>query len=240
MKRILLLCLCLGLHFAIAQNPSEIYQEEAIEQRTFDEATWQEIVSEIDYSKDLQPDEPKEEEEVDEARNWENPFEFNSEFGRMLSIALLSILGVILLVIVLRFLLKPPTKNVQITDKEAIEVSVEELAENLEAHDPSGLIEQAIGTGNYRLAVRLYYLKTIRELSLKDEIKWQRDKTNHSYLHEMQAHQLYQSFQEMTRIFERVWYGNRDLSVTDFEQIRPKAERLLAQIDAIASEKENI
>ncbi len=243
MKRIGLLLSCLVLGTLLwATNPTESYQGEAIEQRNFDEAEWQKIISDIDYSKDLKAEEKEEklEKTDEEASNWRNPIQFNDEFGRKLSIGLLAILGIVLLVLVLRFLLVAPQNRRLSKEDKDLEITVEELAENLEAHDPSSLIEQAITAENYRLAVRLYYLKTIRELSLKGEIQWKPDKTNSSYLEEMEKHDLYQKFQNMTRIFERVWYGNRSLNATDFEQIRPEAMDLLTQIESLPAEKEKL
>lgn len=219
---------------SFATNPSENYQQEDISERSFDEDKWQAIVNDIDYSKDLKPDKAEEEtEETEEVDwNWRSPIQFGEGFGRALSIALLSILGIVLLVLLLRFLLVPP-KNRKLDLSEDLEISVEEVAENLETHDPRSLLEQAIDAKEYRLAVRLYYLKIIRELSLKEQIRWQRDKTNSQYLKEMRQHPLLDEFAEMTLLFERIWYGNRTIGMTDFELLRPKAEGLLTKVEQI-------
>ena len=232
----LIIFLLMPFYF-FAQTPSENYQQEPIEQTKFDEASWQKIISEIDYSKDLRAEEKKAEEaetpsENTDVFNWRSPIQLGEGFGKLLSIALLSILGLIALVLLLRFLLLPP-KNRKIALQEELEVSAEEIAENLELHDPRSLLEKAVDAENYRLAVRLYYLKIIRELSLKSQIQWQRDKTNHSYLQEMNGHALQDNFRAITLLFEQIWYGNREIDATDFKPIRAKAEQLLNRINAI-------
>ena len=69
-------------------------------------------------------------------------------------------------------------------------------------------IEKAAAQHNYRLAVRLLYLKCLRQLSDGNLIKWEINKTNAAYVYELANPVQKQSFGALTRQFEYAWYGN--------------------------------
>jgi len=78
--------------------------------------------------------------------------------------------------------------------------------------------------------VRVYYLEVLKQLSLKDLIKWQRDKTNSEYLREMRQQTHFKDFRHVTRIFERVWYGDTKIEQDTFQQISPEFELYLSKV----------
>lgn len=107
-------------------------------------------------------------------------------------------------------------------------IDIEHIEENLDKIDDlDPIIQQAIRQGNYALAIRLYYLAILKALTEKNAILWKRDKTNRAYVEEMRNHTFFESFSGTTRLFERVWYGNVSLQMTDFEQIKPNFDQLL-------------
>ena len=79
-------------------------------------------------------------------------------------------------------------------------------------------IEEAIAQGNYRLAVRLLYLQTLKLLSDKSIIHWQMDKTNTVYVTEMKGHPQQQPFAMLTNTFDYAWYGNTHIDQDTFNQ----------------------
>lgn len=60
-------------------------------------------------------------------------------------------------------------------------------AENIETADINSLISNAEKDNNFRLAIRYYYLLILKNLSLKNYIKFEDDKTNSEYLNEVSA-----------------------------------------------------
>lgn len=107
-------------------------------------------------------------------------------------------------------------------------------AENVDAYihetDLERFLREALAAGNYALCIRLYYLQTIKLLSEKGDIKWSREKTNRDYLREMREHRLSKEFREVTRAFERVWYGNEALNAGAYADMEPGFKRLLGQV----------
>jgi hypothetical protein len=77
-------------------------------------------------------------------------------------------------------------------------------------------IEEAIRQKQFRQAVRLYYLKTLKKLSDKKLIEWEKDKTNRDYTFELRQTQLLNPFQNLTRIFEYIYYGDFQISSQEF------------------------
>lgn len=100
----------------------------------------------------------------------------------------------------------------------------------MDNNDPTSAIERAIQLGDFRLALRLYYLKTIRELSQAGHIQWKRDKTNGEYVRALLGNTLRTDFQQLTILFERIWYGNQSVTAIDFQDIRPRFDQFLVQI----------
>ena len=88
-------------------------------------------------------------------------------------------------------------------------------------------LRQALEKEDYGLAVRLYYLAILKELSLKKAIKWKKDKTNRDYQRELRQTKFAEAFSEVTYIFERAWYGRSQLRESDYKQIEPKFQRFI-------------
>jgi hypothetical protein len=85
-------------------------------------------------------------------------------------------------------------------------------------------LSRAMEDRNYRLATRIYYLSTLKLLSDQSLIDWQIDKTNISYVKELQANSLKDGFRKLTAYFEKHWYGNIAVSQEEFDQVRSSFE----------------
>ncbi|ASU36018.1 DUF4129 domain-containing protein [Mucilaginibacter xinganensis] len=98
-------------------------------------------------------------------------------------------------------------------------LSYSESLENIHEINFDADIEKAIAQNNYRLAVRLLYLRCLKQLNDKKLIQWQIDKTNTTYLYELTDPQQKQVFGLLTRQFEYVWYGNFAINKQAFASI---------------------
>jgi hypothetical protein len=77
-------------------------------------------------------------------------------------------------------------------------------------------IKQAIADQNYRLAIRLWYLRTLKDLAEQNIIQYKQDKTNSDYVNELHETPYYKNFFGLTRNFEYTWYGKFHLSPDAF------------------------
>jgi len=86
-------------------------------------------------------------------------------------------------------------------------IAYSELLENIHDIDFDDEIEKAASQQNYRLAVRMLYLKCLKQLNDASLIKWQPEKTNSAYIGELSNTSRQTDFKLLTRQFEYVWYG---------------------------------
>lgn len=214
-----------------ADNP---YLDEAIEQRNFDKKNWKKITSELDYSKDigdaLQKRKGKERTPATETSPpWNGPSK-----GMMTFLKFLLILGgIVAIAVILGYMIgafKDAPKNKKISTASVKTLDLEHVEENIHETDLEQLIRQAVGEGQYSIAIRLYYLLIIKELSLKEHILWKRDKTNTDYLRELEQTNFFAAFRQVTSVYERAWYGDVIPKEGDYVAVKEDFERLVRQI----------
>ncbi|WPU93489.1 DUF4129 domain-containing protein [Mucilaginibacter sabulilitoris] len=105
-----------------------------------------------------------------------------------------------------------------------------ESLENIHELNFDSEIEKAISQHNYRLAVRLLYLRCLKQLSDNNLIHWQIDKTNSAYVHELNDASQRQAFSLLTRQFEYVWYGGFTIDGTAFQNINQLFQNFKKQL----------
>ena len=89
------------------------------------------------------------------------------------------------------------------------------------------LLEEALNEKNYRKAVRVYYLFILKDLSEKQWISWEKQKTNMHYVHEMQGKKEAKDFSNAVTYFEFIWYGKRHITEVQFKSVQPSFITLL-------------
>jgi hypothetical protein len=93
-------------------------------------------------------------------------------------------------------------------------------------------LEKAIAASDYRLAIRLLYLDTLRTLSEKELITYRQEWTNSQYLSQLYGSDYYRPFFRLTRNFEYCWYGQFRISEEAFAPIRQEFESFKKSIEA--------
>lgn len=99
-------------------------------------------------------------------------------------------------------------------------VPYNETLENIHEINFDTDIDAAIAQHNYRLAVRLLYLKALKKLSDAGLIHWQIDKTNTAYIDELSNPNQREAFTVLTRQFEYIWYGEFTINGQAFQNIK--------------------
>ena len=100
-----------------------------------------------------------------------------------------------------------------------VEVPFDESLENIHEIDFDEQLSIALQNKNYRLVVRLLYLKTLKQLTDKRLIDWQPEKTNQAYVEELSRQPYHQQFVNLTYQFEYIWYGEFYIDQPTFESI---------------------
>ena len=81
-------------------------------------------------------------------------------------------------------------------------------------------IDRAVNNSNYRLAVRLMFLRALKNLSDKKVIEYKQDRTNFDYLLQLHSTKYYDDFFRLTRSYEYSWYGQFDIESEKFPLIK--------------------
>ena len=225
------------------QNPREEYLNSEIKERNFNQEQWQNLVKDLDYTEESEREKAQatandpdyDEGNFEAVENQRSRSRSSSEawanFLKILSVVALIGLIVFFVANILGKGLFTQPRNRKIVTSTG-EISLENIEENIHESDLDRFIRQAVEQKNFPLAVRLYYLAVIKELSLRQTIRWKKDKTNRDYLNEVRKTSLFPAFREATRIFERVWYGEGELSEENYWSIQPRFADLVKQAAA--------
>jgi len=226
--------------------PKDEYYNGKIEQRSFNTEEWKSLTKDLDYSEDGAKKESsthrranttgeRGEDEEDEERRTSgkmSPFWAAVFKWTIVAIAIGIVAALLYNVLGGGSIFAPRGKKVN-AENEAI--SIETIEANIHESDLDRHIREALEQRNFTLAIRLYYLAVIKELSLGKLIKWKRDKTNRDYLREMRKTTLFNPYRDATRIFERVFYGNATIQEQDFNILKPRFVDLLNKIKKMES-----
>ncbi|MBK9731034.1 MAG: DUF4129 domain-containing protein [Chitinophagaceae bacterium] len=204
----------------------EQYVQQSIEQHSFNTETWKKATQGLDYTdkRTKEPDKEKKEPSVTPV--------FNISQQTLRVIALV-ILFAVLLIILLRafgvniFLGRKKTKTEKI-------FSAEEFDEDFPETELDRLLREAIERNDFRLAVRIYYLMAMKELTNKKLILWRKEKTNFDYVLELRETAQYKSFREVTLLFERVWYGEFPVSEQRFLELSERFKNFLTTLKTLS------
>lgn len=88
-------------------------------------------------------------------------------------------------------------------------VSVEEIEEERMVQEgvDESLLERAERAEQYDIAVRLRYIALLKQFNDAGLIRYRRDYTGRDYRHQLSGHALQPAFTEVTKLYERYWYG---------------------------------
>ena len=88
-------------------------------------------------------------------------------------------------------------------------------------------LREALAAGDLREAVRIRYLSLLQALDSAGALAWRRDKTNRQYAAEIALSRpaTAEAFRTATRVFEAVWYGERDVSGALYGRLGPIFDR---------------
>lgn len=91
-------------------------------------------------------------------------------------------------------------------------------------------IKEAIENRNYRMATRLLYLQSLKQLADKGYIQWQLNKTNSDYIMEVSGKPWQFLFKKLTYSFEYTWYGEMNLANDEFQHLQLQFQQFNNQL----------
>ena len=144
---------------------------------------------------------------------------FGGKFGENVTTPILIIIFILILLTTIYFLYKK-RPELFMRSKKTIPIPYTLEEENIHQINFDTEIDSALQGHDYRLAIRLLYLQTLRFLSDNNLIDWQIHKTPTEYLYEITNNEMKQPFRLITNHFLHIRYGNFQASCKLFETIR--------------------
>jgi len=114
-------------------------------------------------------------------------------------------------------------------NKSSTKISEKLIYEDEDIHevDLASLLKQAIENQNFRLAIRYYYLTSLKGLSNKKIIEYHKDKTNSEYLFEIENTAMRTQFSYLSYVYSYVWYGEFPVDETNFKAAQNKYQSFI-------------
>ena len=136
--------------------------------------------------------------------------------ARLFRTLLIVLLAALLVYIFIRMLLQ---NRLQLfTSKGArLKKEAELLPQEIDYHL---FIADAEQRADFRSAIRFQFLATLTRLKEGNWIQWRVDGTNRDYLEQVKKQKWQPSFLQLTRLFERVWYGSMPVAADEYQQFR--------------------
>lgn len=145
---------------------------------------------------------------------------FGSRFADEYSAPILIGIAILLLLLIIWFIYMKRPELFAHSRKNALTYTVGE--DTIYGVDFPGGIAEALSRQDYREAVRLLYLQTLKQLSDEGRIDWQLYKTPTQYLYEVRL----PAFRQLTQHFLRVRYGNFEATEELFHAMQTLQEEI--------------
>jgi hypothetical protein len=141
---------------------------------------------------------------------------FSTRSGSLFLTVFKWMLIVSLTVLIIWLLLKNEVRSLFFRKNVSADLEFEELTADIHRVDFDRMIQEAVQEKNFRRAVRLYFLQTLKLLSDKNLIKWKPEKTNYDYYLELREKPFHPDFRSISILYDYVWYGDFQIGEKDF------------------------
>ncbi|HTF05578.1 MAG TPA: hypothetical protein VK826_16240 [Bacteroidia bacterium] len=94
--------------------------------------------------------------------------------------------------------------------KENVDATLEDV--DIHAIDYDAQIAMAKSKNDYRFAVRLWFLRSLKEMADLELIRWKIDKTNSDYYYELSGNNLQKQFGSVSLLYDYIWYGDFEIN----------------------------
>ncbi len=210
------------IQFVVAQNP---------EQQVWTNEQWQQAKDGMGYEEypeeknEKKEDEKKPQEpysngdaviEENRSSNWSLDSIFTSSIAKFIGIMLL----LVILIVIVYFFMQGSRSN----KDSKVAVSFDSIPDVLESlpqeTDLERFLRLSLEAGDYKTAIRILYIMIIQRMHERNWIIWKKDKTNRDYLNEVRSRRSYREFRDITLFYEIIWYGDNEISGTEFHKLK--------------------
>ena len=127
-----------------------------------------------------------------------------------------------LLFLLIKFFLNVNSNALLYSKSNEAVVSLSEEEHIIKNEDIDQLIQKALNDKDYRLAIRYQYLLILKQMSGKELIIWEIQKTNDDYINELEKEELKTPFSVITWLYDYVWYGDFHIDEAKYSKAEKK------------------
>lgn len=209
----LILGLLPGANAYCFNNPGKpVFDSSKTEHRTLSPDKLEELVNDSDYMYDRIGPEP--ESLWQKFKNWfwqKVGSIFSSKEGNI-GIRILEYgLMIAAIIIIILLLLKNNIRSLFYGKAAIANIDFSEFEDHIDNINFDEMILASVNKKDFRKAIRLHFLKLLKELSDRNLIQWKIDKTNNDYSVELNNSIYSKQFKELASLYEFVWYGDFQL-----------------------------
>lgn len=150
---------------------------------------------------------------------------FGHRFAEQYTEVVLAVLVVLILLAILWFLYRKRPELFQRTRRTRLAYSLHE--DTIYGVDFGQEIAASLQRTDYREAMRLLYLQTLKQLTDNEQIDWQPYKTPTEYTYELKKEAIRPPFCQLTNSFLRVRYGNFEATEALFDDMEQMQQTIL-------------
>lgn len=110
------------------------------------------------------------------------------------------------------------------TSNEEYAIEDLETVENISTLNLNSMLQKALLNNDFRSAIRVLFFKTLQTLNEKQIITYNKFKTNYEYSYEISHRSSREKFNQLARIYEYVWFGEMQLTATQFAEFKNEFE----------------
>lgn len=153
----------------------------------------------------------------------------NDFFYVLLRIIAIVLIGFVLYVII-RFVLSRNGNWVFSKKSKKLNPEDRTITENIHELDLPSLIKNYEDKKEYRSAVRYQFLFLLKLMTDKNMLEWDPEKTNRDYIRMLDGNVLQSDFQNLSFVFENVWYGERSIGENEYAIFRKQYQQTQQKI----------
>lgn len=142
-------------------------------------------------------------------------FLINDPLGNVIGLFMLA--GLIYFI---TYLLRKNKAKVITANEEEVEPELMTDEELIRKADLRQLLQEAEKKGQHKNALRYYYLILIKKMDEFSFIRWSPSLTNGAILRQIKNSDLKNSFAELTRAYEYIWFGGYDLPQQEYARLK--------------------
>lgn len=236
-------CICLvstaqdtTADYATAKVKQEEFSQQPIQPNSFDKEEWKKLKQKLKI-KDYKPEKIDTTSATDSLTTKSDSLTNKKSWTQNISPQSVKIIqwfifgGIFLLLVFIILRVLGVQLFIKDNKKASLQISLEELEENLDTAAIDPHLHNAIKSKNFKLAIRLYYLMIIQRLALKEKIVWKKHKTNRHYLNELKDKNEHDTLKKLTFLYEHSWFGEAEITENDYNRINPDFVNFLHAIN---------